>query len=242
MLERLRRRIDEKTADLRARPVTIVALGDSVTAGIFELRTYDFAAVYHARLKAQLEARWPRCIFNVLNVGIGGDSAPGGRARLEQDVIPHRPDLVTIAFGLNDANSGEAGRSRFATALRGIAQALREHTEADLAFLTPSFMNSGDAGTAVADVHRAADLPARFAAIQNSGLLGRYAEDVRLVAAEFECPVADVYHAWEQLAESGLDTTAMLANGLNHPDRDAHRIPADLLMALIDPKPSGEEE
>jgi len=242
MLERLRRRIDEKTADLRARPVTVVALGDSVTAGIFELQTYDFAAVYHARLKAQLEARWPRCIFNVLNVGIGGDSAPGGLARLEADVIQHNPDLVTIAFGLNDANSGEEGRSRFATALRGIAQALREHTEADLVFLTPSFMNSGDAGEAVADVHRAANLPARFAAIQNSGLLGRYADDVRAVAAECGCPVADVYRAWEELAEAGVDTTAMLANGLNHPDREAHQIPADLLMALIAPDSSGEEE
>jgi lysophospholipase L1-like esterase len=240
MLERLRRRIEEKSADLRARPATIVALGDSVTAGIFELQTYDFAAVYHARLKRLLEARWPRCIFNVLNVGIGGDSASGGLARLERDVIPHDPDLVTVAFGLNDSGGGEAGRPRFAEALRGIARTLGERTEADLVFLTPSFMNSRDAGEAVAPCHREADLPARFAARQNSGLLAQYAEDIRAVAAEFACPVADVYAAWEELAANGVDTTAMLANGLNHPTRAAHQIPADLLMALIDPDCLGE--
>jgi lysophospholipase L1-like esterase len=238
MLDRLRRRIEEKSADLRARPVTIVALGDSVTAGIFELQTYDFGAVYHARLKRLLEARWPRCIFNVLNVGIGGDSAPGGLARLEQDVIPHNPDLVTIAFGLNDSGGDEAGRARFADALRGIGRSLQERTEADLVFLTPSFMNSRDAGDAVAPCHREGDLPAKFAKRQNSGLLAHYADEIRTVAAEFDCPVADVYAAWEELAANGIDTTAMLANGLNHPTREAHQIPADLLMALIDTESS----
>ena len=233
MLERLHRRIAEKTASERARPVTVVALGDSVTAGLFELRTYDFRAVYHARFKALLEERWPLCIFNVLNQGIGGDSAPGGLARLERDVIPHAPDLVTVAFGLNDANGGEEGRPRFAEALRAIVRTLRERTEAEIVLLTPSFMNGRDAGDAVPALYRAADLPARFAAIQNGGLLGRYAEDVRAVAAETGCPVADVYRAWERLAAAGEDTTAMLANGLNHPSREAHRIPADLLFALV---------
>lgn len=240
MLERLRRRIEEKSADLRARPVTVVALGDSVTAGVFEQQVNDFTAVYHARLKLLLEARWPACIFNVLNVGVNGDSAPGGLARLERDVIPHQPDLVTIAFGLNDSGGGEAGRARFADALRGIARALRERTEADLLFLTPSFMNSRDAGDAVAPNHRAANLPALFAERQNSGLLARYAEDVRTVAAEFSCPVADVYSAWEELAQAGVDTTAMLSNGLNHPDPEAHRIPADLIMQWLDPTPAGD--
>jgi lysophospholipase L1-like esterase len=233
MLEHTRQRIEEKSADLRARPVTIVALGDSVTAGIFELQTYDFQAVYHARLKVALEARWPRCIFNVLNAGIGGDSAPGALARLGRDVIAHDPDLVTIAFGLNDSGGGEAGRERFAAALRDTVRQLRERTTADIVFLTPSFMNSRDAGEAVAPCHREAGLPARFAERQNAGVLAGYAEDIRAVAAESDCPVADVYAAWEALAASGIDTTAMLANGLNHPTRDAHRIPADLLMGLI---------
>ncbi|MDX9980846.1 MAG: GDSL-type esterase/lipase family protein [Lentisphaeria bacterium] len=234
MLERLRHRIQEKSADMHARPVTIAALGDSVTAGVFERVDYDFAAVYHARLKRLLEARWPQCIFNVLNVGVNGDSAPGGLARLERDVVPHQPDLVIIAFGLNDSGGGEAGRGRFADALRGIARALRERTEAELLFLTPSFMNSRDAGDAVAPNHRAANLPALFAERQNSGLLAHYAGEVRAVAAEFGCPVADVYRAWEKLAQAGADTTAMLANGLNHPDREAHRIPAELIMQCID--------
>ena len=42
--------------------------------------------------------------------------------------------------------------------------------------------------------------------------------------------------AWDDLARRGVDTTALLANGLNHPTAEAHRVPAELVMKLIVPE------
>jgi lysophospholipase L1-like esterase len=38
----------------------------------------------------------------VIDAGIGGDTLEGGRARFENDVMRHRPDVVLIALGAND--------------------------------------------------------------------------------------------------------------------------------------------
>ena len=70
---------------------------------------------------------------------------------------------------------------------------------------------------------------------QNGGVVAAYAEAVRCVGREFDAPVADVHAAWEQLAGAGFDTDSLLVNGLNHPGPEAHRIPAELLMRIIDP-------
>ena len=39
----------------------------------------------------------------MINAGKGGDYAVAALKRLEKDVLSHKPDLVTISFGLNDA-------------------------------------------------------------------------------------------------------------------------------------------
>jgi len=56
--------------------VTIVALGDSVTQGCFETvpPSTDAEAVYHNRLRQKLAALYG-CPVNMINAGIGGDSA-----------------------------------------------------------------------------------------------------------------------------------------------------------------------
>jgi hypothetical protein len=36
------------------------------------------------------------------------------------------------------------------------------------------------------------------------------------------------------MARSGQDTTAMLSNGLNHPDAERHQLAADVLMRVIE--------
>ncbi|MBT7957978.1 MAG: hypothetical protein HN759_01475 [Akkermansiaceae bacterium] len=39
---------------------------------------------------------------NMINAGKGGDYAVAALKRLEKDVLKHKPDIVTISFGLND--------------------------------------------------------------------------------------------------------------------------------------------
>jgi len=45
--------------------------------------------------------------------------------------------------------------------------------------------------------------------------------------------VADVYARWETLETRGVDTTAMLLNGLNHPDEAGHQLAAETIMEVI---------
>ena len=81
------------------RPVNIVALGDSLTAG------YGLAAseAFPARLQRALSAKG--LAAKVANAGVSGDTAAGGLARLDWSV-PEGTDAVILELGANDALRG----------------------------------------------------------------------------------------------------------------------------------------
>lgn len=84
------------TAD---KSVTIVALGDSLTAG------YGLAAedAFPAQLERVLVKKgYP---VRVINAGVSGDTSAGGAARLEW-ALADNPDMVIVALGANDALRG----------------------------------------------------------------------------------------------------------------------------------------
>lgn len=81
-----------QSAAAPAPPPRIVFLGDSITDG----HTYPML-VRQALADAGLAP--PACI----NAGIGGDTAAGMRKRLDRDVLIHKPALVTLSVGINDA-------------------------------------------------------------------------------------------------------------------------------------------
>ena len=56
---------------------------------------------------------------------------------------------------------------------------------------------------------------------------------VRDICRELDIPVCDAYQYWKELAASGVDTTARLANHINHPDAGMHTVFAQLLAAMI---------
>ena len=89
-----------------ARQVKVVALGDSLSAG-YQLGPSDaFPVVLEAALKAK------GLDVVVENAGVSGDTASGGRERLDWSVADDT-DLVIVELGANDA-------------LRGIEPALTE--------------------------------------------------------------------------------------------------------------------
>lgn len=80
------------------RPV-VVAFGDSVTLGTRPgLAEED---TFRARLAAAFESAGRP--IRMVNAGVGGSSTAHGLARMETDVLAHRPDVVVLMFGLNDA-------------------------------------------------------------------------------------------------------------------------------------------
>jgi len=85
---------------------TIVALGDSLTAGYGLPATASFAARLDAALRqAGANAR-------VINAGVSGDTSAGGLARVNW-LLADKPDLVIVELGANDALRGlDPGETR----------------------------------------------------------------------------------------------------------------------------------
>ena len=81
------------------RPVTIVALGDSLTAG-FGLPA---SAAFPVRLERALKAKGHAVA--VVNAGVSGDTSTGGLARLDWSV-PEGTDAVIVELGANDMLRG----------------------------------------------------------------------------------------------------------------------------------------
>lgn len=83
------------------RPLRIVALGDSLTAGYGLESEQDFAAQLQAALKTEgIDA-------HVENAGVSGDTSAGGLARLEWAMAGEpKVDLMIVALGANDLFRG----------------------------------------------------------------------------------------------------------------------------------------
>ncbi len=78
---------------------TIVAFGDSLTAGLGVSRDQS----YPANLQRQLEARGYR--YRVVNLGISGNTTKDGVLRIPE-VLKYHPSVVIVAFGGNDGLRG----------------------------------------------------------------------------------------------------------------------------------------
>lgn len=230
-------RIEAKSRDYKSGgSVVIVAFGDSITMGATAKDTLEPEAVYHARLKGMLEKRFPNAVFSVINSGIGGDTAADGLRRLERDVILFQPDLVLVAFGANGLGADPEMASAYQRDLEKIVRGIREKTPADVILLTTPFMASQDNPIALSGQREQLQ---RLIGLQTTGAVKRFAKVVKNLGAKENIPVADVYGAWEVLANSGTDTTALLANGLNHPAGSAHEIAAMEVFRVIDAAAKG---
>ena len=84
------------------RTVNIVCHGHSVPAGYFATPTVDTMNSYPHLLHARLAERFPCAVINVIVTAIGGENSESGAARFDREVLTHRPDVLTLDYGLND--------------------------------------------------------------------------------------------------------------------------------------------
>jgi acyl-CoA thioesterase-1 len=80
-------------------PVTVLALGDSLTAGYGLEQDESFPAQLEEALLAAGYA------VKVVNSGVSGDTSAGGLARIEWS-LADRPQIVVVELGANDALRG----------------------------------------------------------------------------------------------------------------------------------------
>lgn len=233
-------KLSAKSADLYGRQAaTAVFLGDSVTQGCFELErdrnqnvetVFDMPASYSAKFSRILSELFPRAQVHVVDSGISGDNAKNGLARLERDVFPYSPDLVVVAFGLNDCFGGAGTAEEYGGYLREIFRQVTARG-AEAIYMTPNMMCSYE-NPNIRD-EKVREIARVTAARQSEGWLDKYLDCGRQAALETGARVCDCHAAWKKLAAAGVDTTRLLANDVNHPTRNMHWLFAGMLVKTL---------
>lgn len=73
---------------------TLVCFGDSITANELDSKGRD-------RLTPRISKAMPG--WKIVNSGISGNTTVDAILRIEEDVVDHHPDLVTVLLGANDS-------------------------------------------------------------------------------------------------------------------------------------------
>jgi len=190
------------------RTVNIVCHGHSVPSGYFATPMVDTFNAYPHLLHAGLKGRFPFAVVNVIVTAIGGENSESGAARFAEQVLCHRPDVLTLDYGLNDRGIGlekaqVAWRSMIEAALRQGAK---------LILMTPT-----------PDATQRPDVPA-----DTRAELQQHAEQIRRLAAEYGTGLADSLAAFQDYMKTG-DLSDLLSWS-NHPNRAGHEIVARELL------------
>jgi lysophospholipase L1-like esterase len=190
------------------RRINVVCHGHSVPAGYFATPRVDTFSAYPHLLHRGLKDRFPFAVINVIVTAIGGENSLAGAGRFEEEVLCHRPDLITIDYGLNDRGIGLGKAERSWREM--IEKALER--EIKLILLTPT-----------ADVTQGHDYGG-----DDAGELGVHAAQIRSLADEYGVGLADSLAAFERYQSRG-DLSDLLS-WANHPNRRGHEIVARNLM------------
>lgn len=82
----------------QARPILV--MGDSLSAGYGMRITQSWVALLEQRLRKEGYG------YAVVNASVSGETTAGGRARLQRALTQHRPAIVILELGANDALRG----------------------------------------------------------------------------------------------------------------------------------------
>jgi lysophospholipase L1-like esterase len=230
-----------------AREVRIVALGDSTTAPAVDWAP-SIREVYADCLPAALAAHGIQA--RVFNAGIGNTTTGDAVARLDRDVLTHRPDIVVVQFGINDswidADEGRAEprltRSEFRDNLRTIIERIVSigarpvlMTPNPMRWLDPYYIDVFSQHAGLLDTKAPHGI---------DRLLSEYAQDMRDVAASKRVPLVDIYAEFEAYGDTpGHSITDLLLAGDGiHPSQAGQKMVCKLLtatlVAILSPAPA----
>ncbi len=82
--------------------MTLAFLGGSITQGSL---SSQYTNCYAYLVFDWFVRKFPKTAFTYVNAGVGGTTSQFGAARVEEDVLKYKPDLVMIEFSVNDDNT-----------------------------------------------------------------------------------------------------------------------------------------
>ena len=197
------------------KPVSIVVLGDSISTGLNSSQTGKGAPWqpgYPELLRLHLTNRFQTEV-KLTNFSISGIDTKRGMAQIE-NVVEANPDIVIVAFGMNDSSGRSANEYQANTKkiISGIRDSLPE-TE----FILVASMLGNRGWTAL-----------------RHELFSEY-RDALAELCEPGIALADLTSVWTGFLELKKDWD-QTGNGVNHPNDFGHRVYAQVISTLLDPR------
>lgn len=194
--------------------LSIVTLGDSISAGSNASALYNSAPwqpAYPELVRRGLAEHSSHPVM-MLNLAVGGTSTEWGLTQVEK-VVAAEPDLVILAFGMNDS-AGRTPESYQENTRRMIA-AIRETRPACEFILVASMLGNRNWTTLQHEVFP--QYRDRLSELVEPGIA-----------------LADLTSIWEGFLEHKQDWD-QTGNGVNHPNDFGHRVYAQVILTLLLP-------
>lgn len=197
------------------KPLRIVVLGDSISVGCNASGWADgppFQPAYPELVRQNLEKRYGGEV-SLTNLSVSGMSTDWALTMIDKVVGPH-PDLVIVAFGMNDA-SGRPAAEYQAKTKSVVDQVHAKLPEAEF-ILVATMIGNRD-----------------WISLKQE-LFPRYSDALKKLRGPGVAG-ADVTSIWEEFLKhkQHYDLTG---NGVNHPNDFGHRVYAQVISALLVPQ------
>lgn len=187
--------------------VRVVCFGDSVTGLYYHTggrRTYT------DMLGIALRTAYPGADVSTINAGISGNTTRDALARIDRDVLSHKPTLVTVMFGLNDMT--RVPLDEYRANLIEIVNRCRA-AGAEVLLCTPNNVIT----TPERPVER----------------LLTFCDEVRACGRRLDVPVCDVYAALESRREHDPLAWRLGMSDQIHPNMNGHQRIAEAIARAI---------
>lgn len=198
----------------KRQPLTIVTLGDSISAGSNASALYDAAPyqpAYPELVRRELAERFGGPV-EMKNLAVGGTDTGWGLTQIDQ-VVKAAPQLVILAFGMNDS----AGRSpeSYQDNTRKMIAAIRDKLPECEIIMVASMLGNRDWVRLKQDA------------------FPQY-RDKLAELVEPGVALADLTSIWSGFLKLKKDWD-QTGNGVNHPNDFGHRVYAQVITTLLDP-------
>ena len=205
-------RLKRVLAKLRAKqPIKLVALGDSITQGFN-------ASGFEPSLAAPFQPCYPQLVANTLQKRFGSKvtlvnfGAAGAEAGWGVEMVPkvtaEKPDLVFLAFGMNDGGSYDKKMTKMRD------DVIAQNPDADIVMVSPMTMNPLFAGAE--------------GFVWKAKFLGELVKE--------NMALADVTAPWIEVLKN-KNFSDISGNNVNHPNDFGHRLYAHVILDLLPVKP-----
>jgi lysophospholipase L1-like esterase len=204
---------------------TVVFYGDSITA----------QRLYTKYVEEFLLTRYPKLHLRFVNAGVPGDTVHGGYAgtmaeRVQRDVAPFQPAMITVMLGMNDGGWGQGSPQidvAFQMGYRSLLDALHKAAPgAALTLIAPTPYDEITHGTEFPGYSRVID---KFADdVSRIGAELQVSGDKTVLLADFHRPLTD---SLKRAKTQFPQLAPLIIPDRIHPSETGHWIMAESLMS-----------